>query len=166
MHSHLWESLPFWHQYYCLVTPPPTKVCICRSALPAMGVMRARISRISQVLPLRLPAHLSCPLLVSLCSYPISVPPPPPLSPVLRVCPLLSSLLHLCPLISQLCTPLPNLFPPPPSRSPPPAGRSPVSIATVAAVEAGACLLIPWGGIFGTAERFYFILSLVLTFTL
>ena len=48
--------------------------------------------------------------------------------------------------------------PPPPSLSPPLSGRSPVSIATVAAVETGACLLIPWGGIFGTAERFLFYL--------
>ena len=46
--------------------------------------------------------------------------------------------------------PLPHLCPHPLLN------RSSVSIATVAAVEATACLLIPWGGIFGTAERYLF----------
>lgn len=72
----------------------------------------------------------------------------------------------LLPPVGTVCTPpslcnfislLPSPKSPPPHLCPHPLlNRSSVSIATVAAVEATACLLIPWGGIFGTAERYLF----------
>lgn len=56
----------------------------------------------------------------------------------------------------RLCTPLPQKTPSPIS-VPTPCLTGSVSIATVAAVEATACLLIPWGGIL-TCYREIFIL--------